>query len=102
MQTFFLRLICFLTCDKHQFGLQNDVQLIHEIEAVVGKQLENFECKENEVLENITKVSTECFLGSTSFISQVEFMVYYFVTLHDNIYFLGNHSRRTVFLVFWG
>lgn len=55
--------------------MQNDVELIHEIEAVVGKQLENFECKENEVLENITKVSAECFLGSTSFISQVEFML---------------------------
>ncbi|XP_038900331.1 DEAD-box ATP-dependent RNA helicase 36 [Benincasa hispida] len=38
------------------FITQNDVQLIHEIEANLGKQLENFECKENEVLENITKV----------------------------------------------
>ncbi|KAF3666834.1 DEAD-box ATP-dependent RNA helicase 36 [Capsicum annuum] len=38
------------------FVTQNDVNLIHEIEAVLGKQLEKFECKENEVLDNITKV----------------------------------------------
>ncbi|KAJ8534379.1 hypothetical protein K7X08_016107 [Anisodus acutangulus] len=38
------------------FITQNDVDLIHEIEAVLGKQLEKFECKENEVLEDITKV----------------------------------------------
>ncbi|CAN4097098.1 unnamed protein product [Withania somnifera] len=38
------------------FVTQNDVDLIHEIEAVLGKQLEKFECKENEVLADITKV----------------------------------------------
>lgn len=36
--------------------LQNDVDLIHEIEAVVGKQLEEFECKEQEALSDITRV----------------------------------------------
>uniref|UniRef100_A0A5B7BY30 Putative DEAD-box ATP-dependent RNA helicase 36 n=1 Tax=Davidia involucrata TaxID=16924 RepID=A0A5B7BY30_DAVIN len=35
---------------------QNDVDLIHEIEAALGKQLDLFECKENEVLADITKV----------------------------------------------
>ncbi|GMH10681.1 hypothetical protein Nepgr_012522 [Nepenthes gracilis] len=38
------------------FVTQNDVDLIHEIEAVIGKQLEEFTCKENEVLADITKV----------------------------------------------
>lgn len=36
--------------------MQNDVELVHEIEAVLGKQLEEFECKENEVLSDSTKV----------------------------------------------
>lgn len=36
--------------------MQNDVGLVHEIEAVLGKQLEEFECKENEVLSDSTKV----------------------------------------------
>ncbi|CAL5340185.1 unnamed protein product [Camellia sinensis] len=35
---------------------QNDVDLIHEIEAVLGKQLDKFEYNENEVLADITKV----------------------------------------------
>lgn len=35
---------------------QNDVELIHKIEEDLGKQMEEFKCKENEVLENITKV----------------------------------------------
>ncbi|RZC65157.1 hypothetical protein C5167_008847, partial [Papaver somniferum] len=39
------------------FVTQNDVDLIHEIEAVVGKQLYKFECKENDVLAEITKVT---------------------------------------------
>ncbi|XP_077244443.1 RNA helicase 36 [Tasmannia lanceolata] len=38
------------------FVTQNDVNLVHEIEAVIGKQLDAFECKENEVLADITKV----------------------------------------------
>ena len=38
------------------YFLQNDVDLIHEIEAVLGKQLEKFDCKENEVLDDISKV----------------------------------------------
>lgn len=43
---------------------QNDVELVHEIEAVIGKQLDEFECKEKEVLEdNITRVSVEDILG---------------------------------------
>ncbi|KAJ0098541.1 hypothetical protein Patl1_20811 [Pistacia atlantica] len=36
--------------------LQNDVDLVHEIEAVIGKQLEEFECKEKDVLSDITRV----------------------------------------------
>lgn len=38
------------------FITQNDVDLVHKIEAVIGKQLDEFECKEKEVLEDITKV----------------------------------------------
>ncbi|RZC72410.1 hypothetical protein C5167_035600 [Papaver somniferum] len=38
------------------FVTQNDVDLIHEIESVIGKQLDKFECKENDVLAEITKV----------------------------------------------
>ncbi|KAI3906013.1 hypothetical protein MKW92_031310 [Papaver armeniacum] len=38
------------------FVTQNDVDLIHEIESVVGMQLDKFECKENDVLAEITKV----------------------------------------------
>ncbi|MFS7940952.1 putative RNA helicase [Helianthus anomalus] len=35
---------------------QNEVELIHDIEKEIGKKMELFECKENEVLENITQV----------------------------------------------
>ncbi|KAF5728184.1 DEAD-box ATP-dependent RNA helicase 36 [Tripterygium wilfordii] len=38
------------------FITQNDINLIHEIEAVLGKELEKYECNENEVLSDITKV----------------------------------------------
>ncbi|KAL0443134.1 UNVERIFIED_CONTAM: DEAD-box ATP-dependent RNA helicase 36 [Sesamum latifolium] len=39
------------------FVTQHDVDLVHEIEAVIKKQLDKFECKEKEVLEeNITRV----------------------------------------------
>uniref|UniRef100_A0A7C9D313 RNA helicase n=1 Tax=Opuntia streptacantha TaxID=393608 RepID=A0A7C9D313_OPUST len=38
------------------FVTENDVELVHGIEAELGKQLEEFECKENEVLADITKV----------------------------------------------
>ncbi|GLT31964.1 hypothetical protein SLA2020_066610 [Shorea laevis] len=38
------------------FVTENDVQLVHEIEAELGKQLEEFECKEKEVLSDFTKV----------------------------------------------
>lgn len=38
------------------FVTENDLELIHEVEAELGKQLEKFECKENEVLGEITKV----------------------------------------------
>lgn len=36
--------------------MQNDVDLIHEIEAIIGKQLTEYECEEKTVLEDITKV----------------------------------------------
>lgn len=50
-------LISFILCI-----LQNDVDLIHEIEAFTGKKLDKFECKEKEVLEdNITRVSVSDF-----------------------------------------
>jgi len=39
------------------------VELVHGIEAELGKQLEEFECKENEVLADITKVRSEGLLG---------------------------------------
>ncbi|KAF8408605.1 hypothetical protein HHK36_004668 [Tetracentron sinense] len=38
------------------FVTQNDIELIHEIEIVLGKQLDKFEYKENEALADITKV----------------------------------------------
>ncbi|KAM7510178.1 hypothetical protein LguiB_009053 [Lonicera macranthoides] len=38
------------------FVTQTDIHLIHEIEADLGKQMDKFECKENEVLADITKV----------------------------------------------
>ncbi|URE01343.1 DEAD-box ATP-dependent RNA helicase [Musa troglodytarum] len=38
------------------FVTQNDVDLIHEIEAIIGKQLTEYECEEKTVLEDITKV----------------------------------------------
>ncbi|OAY30166.1 DEAD-box ATP-dependent RNA helicase 36 [Manihot esculenta] len=38
------------------FVTENDVDLIHEIEAVIGKQLEEFECKEKDVLSDITRI----------------------------------------------
>lgn len=38
------------------FVTENDVELIHGIEAELGKPLEEFECKEKEVLAEITKV----------------------------------------------
>jgi hypothetical protein len=38
------------------FDWQHDGKLMKAIEAEVGKQFEKFECKENEVLSDITKV----------------------------------------------
>lgn len=38
------------------FVTENDVELVHGIEAELGKPLEEFECKEKEVLAEITKV----------------------------------------------
>ncbi|XP_071722667.1 DEAD-box ATP-dependent RNA helicase 36 [Rutidosis leptorrhynchoides] len=38
------------------FVTQNDVDLIHEIEAELGKQLELFDCKETDVQSDITRV----------------------------------------------
>ncbi|KAI3456667.1 hypothetical protein Pfo_013330 [Paulownia fortunei] len=40
------------------FVTQNDVDLVHEIEAVIGKQLDKFDCKEKEVLGIILQGST--------------------------------------------
>ncbi|GLT71643.1 hypothetical protein SLA2020_436450 [Shorea laevis] len=36
--------------------LRNDVELVHEIEAELGKQLEEVDYKEKEVLSDFTKV----------------------------------------------
>ena len=38
------------------FDWQHDGKLMKAIETEVGKQFEKFECKENEVLSDITKV----------------------------------------------
>ncbi|WCJ34601.1 DEAD-box ATP-dependent RNA helicase 36 [Euphorbia peplus] len=38
------------------FVTENDVDLVHEIEAEVGKQMELFECKEKDVLSEITMI----------------------------------------------
>ena len=38
------------------YGLQNDERLVKVIEDEIGKKLDAYECKENEVLEDITKV----------------------------------------------
>ncbi|GAB2218152.1 hypothetical protein Drorol1_Dr00001370 [Drosera rotundifolia] len=38
------------------FVTQNDIKLFIQIEALLGKQLDEFECKENGVLAEITKV----------------------------------------------
>lgn len=35
---------------------QYDIDLVHKIEELVGKQLERYDCSESEVLKNITKV----------------------------------------------
>lgn len=52
--------VCPLTnANQLRYIMQNDVDLVHKIEAVIGKQLDEFECKEKEVLEDITKVSDE-------------------------------------------
>jgi len=39
------------------YYLQNDIDLIHAIEAETKKQLDAYECNEEEVLEDITKVA---------------------------------------------
>ncbi|KAL9259612.1 DEAD-box ATP-dependent RNA helicase 36-like protein [Drosera capensis] len=38
------------------FVTQNDIKLFKQIEALLGKHLDEFECKENGVLAEITKV----------------------------------------------
>ena len=63
--------------------LQKDVDLIHQIEAVIEKQLEKFDCKENEVLADITKV--RCF-GDTCLIILAKFTMNYWFLV-----FLVNH-----------
>lgn len=49
--TFFLWFLAFCS-----LKLQKNVDLVHEIEAEIGKELEEFECKEKEVIAEITKV----------------------------------------------
>lgn len=36
--------------------MQYDVDLVHEIESLIGKQLDEYELEEEEVLKGITKV----------------------------------------------
>lgn len=36
---------------------QYDIDLVHKIEELIGKQLEAYQCDEGEVLKGITKVS---------------------------------------------
>ncbi|XP_047950861.1 DEAD-box ATP-dependent RNA helicase 36 [Salvia hispanica] len=38
------------------FITKNDVDLVHKIEDLIGKKFDEFECKEKDVLEDITKV----------------------------------------------
>jgi hypothetical protein len=46
------------TCMLIWLCLQKDICLLHEIEDIVGKQLEAYECSDKEVNKNITKVHT--------------------------------------------
>ena len=46
----------FGTCGPIWLCLQKDICLLHEIEDVVGKQLEAYECIDKEVTKDITKV----------------------------------------------
>ena len=43
-------------CVPIRLCLQKDICLLHEIEDVVGKQLEAYECNDKEVTKDITKV----------------------------------------------
>ncbi|KAK4837723.1 hypothetical protein QYF36_007951 [Acer negundo] len=45
-----------LTARAGRGGLSNDVVLLHAIEADLGKQLEEFEFKEQDVLSDITRI----------------------------------------------
>uniref|UniRef100_A0A1D1XNB5 DEAD-box ATP-dependent RNA helicase 36 n=1 Tax=Anthurium amnicola TaxID=1678845 RepID=A0A1D1XNB5_9ARAE len=38
------------------FLTPNDTDVINEVEAIIGKKLDAFECKESDVIENISKV----------------------------------------------
>jgi hypothetical protein len=46
---------CF-SCQPIFLCLQKDICLLHEIEDVVEKQLEAYECSDKEVTKDITKV----------------------------------------------
>ena len=39
--------------------MQKELELLHGVEAELGKEMEEFECKEKDVLADITKVSVE-------------------------------------------
>lgn len=41
---------------RHPVLLQYDIDLVHKIEELIGKQLEQYECEEAEALKHITKV----------------------------------------------
>lgn len=45
--------------------LQYDIELVHKIEELVGKQLEAYQCDEAEALKNITKVGAAALLSNT-------------------------------------
>lgn len=46
----------FFFVKKGDWFLQKEVNLVRKIEEVVGKQMEEFECKEKEALADITQV----------------------------------------------
>ncbi|KAK3217715.1 hypothetical protein Dsin_011685 [Dipteronia sinensis] len=46
----------FIVCGILQEQAENDVVLLHAIEADLGRQLEEFECKEQEVFSDIKRI----------------------------------------------
>lgn len=43
-------------CGALSFISQYDIDLLHKIETLIGRQLKKLECEEKEVLKNITRV----------------------------------------------